>query len=298
VTAPVALACGLATVDVVQTVDHVPAPDEKLVALATRVEAGGPALNAAMTAAVLGMPCRLVSAVGPSPLGDVVRAECADAGVQLVDVAGDGFVVPVASVLVTAGTGERAVASGAVGDGATAEPLGAAELAVVLHGVAAVLVDGHHLPVSVPLAEAARAGGIPVVVDGGSWKPGLEALLAYADVLVASADFHAPAGDRLDDLLAVGPTWVARSAGAGPVEWRAADGSSGSVPVPEVDVVDTLGAGDVLHGALLADIARRGTADLRGRLTAAVAVATRSVGAPGARGWAADQRRWAPAERR
>ena len=70
--------------------------------------------------------------------------------------------------------------------------------------------------------------------------------------------------------------------------WRAADGSSGAVPVPDVEVVDTLGAGDVLHGALLADVGRRGMADLPGSLEAAVRVAARSVAAPGARGWAAD----------
>jgi hypothetical protein len=40
--APRVLACGLATVDVVQTVERVPAPDEKVVALGTRVDAGGP----------------------------------------------------------------------------------------------------------------------------------------------------------------------------------------------------------------------------------------------------------------
>mgnify|MGYP003467040397 CR=1 FL=1 len=72
------LACGLATVDVVQVVGHVPTSDEKVVAFATRVESGGPALNAALTSALLGMPCRLVTAVGRAPLAAVVRAECAE----------------------------------------------------------------------------------------------------------------------------------------------------------------------------------------------------------------------------
>ncbi len=51
-------------------------------------------------------------------------------------------------------------------------------------------------------------------------------------------------------------------------------------------VVDTLGAGDVLHGALLAAVARTGLEDLPAALTEAVGVASRSVGAPGALGWA------------
>lgn len=280
-----ALACGLATVDVVQTVERVPSADEKVVALSTRVEAGGPALNAAATAALLGMPCRLVTAVGGAPLAAVVRADCAAAGVELTDAAGDGFEVPVATVLLTRSTGERAVVSrGAPGPG-SALPADAVE--ALLHDVGAVLVDGHHLGVAVPLAAAARAHGIPVLLDAGSWKPGLPDLLASVDVLLASAAFRSPTGASSADLLALGPTWVARSAGSGPVRWAAADGSSGAVDVPAADVVDTLGAGDVLHGALLAELASHGRADLPTALERAVAVATRSVEAPGARGWAA-----------
>ncbi len=282
-----ALACGLATVDVVQTVERVPAADEKVVALATRVEAGGPALNAATTAALLGMPCRLATAVGATPLAAVVRADCASAGVELVDLAGDGFELPVATVLLTRSTGERAVVSrGALGPDAGAAPP-AGGLDDPLDGIRALLVDGHHLGVAVPLAAAARARGIPVLLDAGSWKPGLPDLLGSVDVLLASAAFHPPTGGSSADLLALGPSWVARSAGSGPVRWAAADGSSGSVGVPAADVVDTLGAGDVLHGALLAELARHGLVALPQALARAVEVATRSVGAAGARGWAA-----------
>ena len=273
-----ALACGLATVDVVQTVERVPAPDEKVVALATRVEAGGPALNAATTAALLGMPCRLVTAVGAAPLAAVVRADCAWAGVELADVAVDGFELPVATVLLTRSTGERAVVSrGALGPETAMAPAPDA-VDGLLDGIRAVLVDGHHLGVAVPLAAAARARGIPVLLDAGSWKPGLPDLMTSVDVLLASAAFHPPTGGSLADLLALGPTWVARSAGAGPVRWAAADGAEGSVDVPAVPhVVDTLGAGDVLHGALLAELARHDLADLPGALRRSVAVATRSV---------------------
>jgi sugar/nucleoside kinase (ribokinase family) len=280
------LACGLATVDVVQVVDRMPGANEKVVALGTRVEAGGPALNAAVTAALLGMPSRLATALGRSPLAEVVRADCAAHGVELVDVATEGFEVPVSSVLVTESTGERAVLSrNAVGVSSWAS----VDLAGVLDGVSAVLVDGHHLPVAVAVAAAAREHGIPVLADAGSWKPGLEALLAHVDVLVVSADLRVPSvtgRPDLADLLALGPTWVARSAGADPVRWLSADGTSGSVAVPTVEVVDTLGAGDVLHGAFLADLARHGSSDLPGALTRAVTVAARSVAASGARGWA------------
>lgn len=276
--------------DVVHTVEQVPGPNEKVVALETTTEAGGPALNAAVTASLLGMPPRLVSAVGRAVWGQVVRQDCASHDVALVDVAGEAFDLPVSTVLVTASTGERAVVSrNALGAPTVAAP-SAMELGGLLAGVTAVLVDGHHLALGTAVARAARERGIPVLLDGGSWKPGLQTLLAHVDVLVASADFHVPAhegaGD-LDSLLALGPTWVARTAGADAVRWMAREGTAGNVPVPQLQVVDTLGAGDVLHGALLADLGRRGTGDLPGSLAFAVDVASRSVTAAGARGWAA-----------
>lgn len=342
---PTVLACGLATLDVVQTVDHVPAPDEKLVATGLDVSSGGPAANAAVTCALLGVPARLLTRVGGGALGELVARDLADAGVDLVDLAPDGARPPVSTVLVTRATGERAVVS----VNATLAPAsGPADPTVpdgVWSDVAVVLVDGHHLDLAVVVAAQARRRGVPVVLDGGSWKPGLEALLAHVDVAVLSADFRvpdgvprpgrpvpdgaprpgapvAPAPDAADVLAAVlrlGPTVVARSAGPGPIEVATADGARARVPVPAVTVVDTLGAGDVLHGALAARLAARSPApsaaprttppappsttppptppatppafpadDVVPALTWAAVVASASCASPGARGWARD----------
>ncbi len=247
-------------------------------------------MNAAATAAALGVRTTLVSAVGSDPLANQVLRDLESAGVGLVDVAAPGFTPPMSTVLVIADTGERAVVSrNAVGvDGYAVDADTVAQS--WLDGVAAVLVDGHHLPIALAVARAAQRRGIPVLLDGGSWKPGLETLLALVDVAVVSADFRLPnaalAADVLDSLLALGPSWVARSAGADPVTWRSASGTGGMVAVPEVAVVDTLGAGDVLHGALLAELAWHGLADLPGALGRAVVVASASVATSGARGWA------------
>lgn len=290
-----ALACGLATVDVVHVVETVPRPDEKVVAASTTLSAGGPALNAALTASLLGVQTRLVSAVGSGPLAAVVARDYASCGVALSDVAPAGFEPPVSSVLVSQETGARAVVSrNAVGIVDYVD-LSDRRLAEWLDGVGAVLVDGHHLPVCVAVASAARALDIPVLLDGGSWKPGLENLLTHVDVAVVSDDFTVPDaggrhGDGLTSVLDLGPWWAARTGGPRPVRWARRDDTSGEVPVPAVDVVDTLGAGDVLHGALLAEVARGGTSDLPAALAAAVEVAARSVTAAGARGWAEGSR--------
>ena len=288
-TPPLLVCCGLATLDVVQRVAAVPGPDEKVVALGLDVTFGGPAANAAATAVALGVPSVLVTALGSGPVARLVQDGLVAAGVRVVDLAaGAPGDPPVSTVLVTAGTGQRAVVS----TNATSRPddLGpvAARESGVLDEATALLVDGHHLAAAVELAAAARRRGVPVLADGGSWKPGLERLLAHVGVAILSADFVVPGtdGDVLEAVAALGPSFVARSAGAGPVLLRLPSGAHDDVAPPVVpagEVVDTLGAGDVLHGAAGAALARG--ADPLAALREGVVAATDSVRHPGALGW-------------
>src|SRR5659263_261296 len=64
VSAPLLVCCGLVTLDVLQVVERLPAPDEKVVATDLDVGFGGPAANAAATAVALGVRTRLVTALG------------------------------------------------------------------------------------------------------------------------------------------------------------------------------------------------------------------------------------------
>lgn len=290
---------GLTTLDVVQVVGRLPRPDEKIVALSLEVSFGGPAANAAATAVALGVPTTLVTALGTGAVARLVADGLAEAGVDVVDLSPGTGQPPVSSVLVTAATGERAVVSV---NSTTAGDLGAAARALLpglLAGATAVLVDGHHLSAAVGVAAAARLGGVPVLLDGGSWKPGLGDLLAHVDHAVLSADFALP--ERDDDaayvgattpdrllarVAALGPTTVARSAGAGAVRLRLGEGDVVELrpePVPPDEVVDTLGAGDVLHGATAAALACG--EDLPTALRRGVEVATLSVRHRGALGW-------------
>jgi len=283
--------CGLVTLDVVQTVDAVPGPDQKVVADGLDVRFGGPAANAAATAVALGVPTRLVTAIGTGPVADLVRAGLREAGVEVVDLAaGTPATPPVSTVLVTRSTGERAVVS--VNGTGSPDLAAAARTALAdgaLDGATAVLVDGHHLGAAVPVAAAARDARVPVALDGGSWKPGLGDLLAHVDHAVLSADFRLPDAEG-DVLAALAARWpvrsVARSAGGGALRYVERGGAEARVEVavvPPDEVVDTLGAGDVLHGALAAELARG--AGIAGALGAGTRVATESVRHRGALGW-------------
>jgi len=292
----VLVCCGLTTLDVTQVVDRLPMPNEKLTGRELTVAFGGPAANAAATAVALGVPATLVTGVGSGPVAQVVRAKLAAAGVRLVDLLEEQDVdPPISTVLVTASTGERAVVS--VNDARPrsydAVPDG------VLSGAGTLLVDGRLVEAAIPLARAARAAGLRVMIDGGSYKPGTEELLAECDVAIVSADFHLPDDGSpttadpgsLEDLAAIaagGPVFVARSAGEGQIA-TLVEGAVVGVDVPRAArVVDTLGAGDVLHGAFAAAWHSWRGEELAA-LRFAARVATASVEHAGARGWVADE---------
>jgi sugar/nucleoside kinase (ribokinase family) len=288
VSAAPALFAGLCTVDVIQAVEKVPAADEKATALRQTVAAGGPATNAAVTYAHLGGRATLLTGVGKHALAAGVRTDVARSGVKLVDATPDRREPPpVSTILVTAATGERAVVSTNAAGYSLDPPAGLLDL-VGQHK--AVLVDGHHADLARAVLVAARWAGIRTMLDGGSWKPNTPGLLPYLDVAVCSADFHAPGTEDADEVLAYlrghGVTAAAVTDGSAPVRWSVGD-ATGEVEVPVVEVVDTLGAGDVFHGALLHAL---GTGPLdpttfAAALTRAAAVAARSCASFGTRDW-------------
>ncbi|GAA0805560.1 ribokinase [Spirilliplanes yamanashiensis] len=272
---------GLATVDLVYRVDRLPGVDEKAQATAFDVAAGGPAANAAVTAAALGADVTLITAIGAHPLGALIRADLAACGVEVADVAPDATAPPpVSAVTVLEGTGERTIVSRNAGDVAAGVPEGL-DRAVAAAG--AVLVDGHHPALAVAAAQAAHRAGRPVVLDAGHWRPVFAELLPLADVAACSAAFRHPDGaDPLD----LGSRHVVVTRGPRPVLWRSRDGRAGEVAVPVVAAADTAGAGDAFHGALAVAVARDpAVADLPAALRRAVAVAAVRVQHAGPRAW-------------
>ncbi|RZS90930.1 sugar/nucleoside kinase (ribokinase family) [Motilibacter rhizosphaerae] len=279
---PTALLAGLATVDLVHVVRRFPAPDEKVRAESQELAAGGPAANAAVAYAALGGRARLLTALGSSALAAVAHEDLRTHGVEVVDLAAGSPEPPPVAACAVDEHGARTVVS--VGAAASAVTLASVDL----EDASVVLLDGHHPLVALEVARAARASGVPVVLDAGSWKPVLADLLPLVDVAVCSAGFRVPgsSGD-LEDVLAAGASSVAVTAGGGPVRWH--DGrSAGEVPVAAVPVVDTLGAGDAFHGAFAWATATRPGRALPERLGFAAAVAGVRVGVAGARAWLAD----------
>ncbi|AIJ26909.1 PfkB family carbohydrate kinase [Amycolatopsis methanolica] len=266
------LLAGLCTVDLVQRVAELPSPGEKVQSLGVEVAAGGPATNAAVTVAALGEEAVLVTALGRHPLAGLARADLSAHGVRIVDIAPEQDEPPaVSAVAVRDRDGERTVVSRNAGANPGAMP---SELP---DGVRAVLVDGHLPRLALGVARWARERGVPVVLDAGSWKPVLDELLPLVDIAACSAQFRAPG----PGLLERGVPTVVVTNGPGPVRWETSD-DAGEIEVPRMPAVDTLGAGDVWHGALVYGVGRFGLPEL---IRFANEVAAEKVRHAGPRTW-------------
>lgn len=270
---------GLATLDVIHRAAR-PERDQKVTAVRQDVAAGGPAANAAVTAAALGVRPVLVTALGTSAVGTAARAELERHGVEVHDVARTGHDLAVSAVLVDDATGERSVVSA---DGAlTRVPGPHREDLAALPAPDVVLLDGHHPEIARGVLAHVRSlrRRPPIVLDAGRWRPVFADLLPEADVIACSAAFRVPEG-REDWYAGLdGATVVTH--GPAPVDWRTAD-ARGTVEVPAVRAVDTLGAGDAFHGALTVALAMG--AELPEACAEAVRVASLRVQHLGPREW-------------
>lgn len=280
---------GLCTVDVVQRVVELPAPGEKVQSRGVEVVAGGPAANAAVAVAALGGRSQLVTVLGAHPLGTLARDDLEAHGVRVRDVRPELLSPPaVSAISVRERDGERVVVShNAAGVSAGPQP----DWSELLAGAHALLVDGHHPELAVAAARAARGRRIPVVLDAGSDKPVMHTLLPLVDVCACSAGFRLDrAGARATERAVhdLGVPVVLRTDGGKPVRWSAGR-KSGEVRPPDVIARDTLGAGDVWHGALAHGIATLGRVpgadDLPRLVDQANRLAATRVAHVGARAW-------------
>lgn len=276
---------GLVTIDLIYTVEDLPQSDEKLSVAGQLVSAGGPATNAAVTFAALGGRAELVTAVGSHPMATPIRNDLRWHSVRVHDLARSRQEIPpISSIMVVRGSGARAVVSAnavvfahALGEFAPAW----------LEDAAILLVDGHYMRIAIAAARLARERRIPVVMDSGSWKEGMAELLPLVDIAICSDDYRPPecrdTQDVIEFLRARNIRQVAITSGGSPI--RLLDhGRRGRVAVEAMRPVDTLGAGDILHGAFCWYACQPGVS-FRDALVRAARVASYSCQFRGTRQW-------------
>jgi len=240
---------GLSTIDIVYSVDRFPSANTKIVAQTQNTFIGGPATNASIAFSRLGAKPTLITAVGRNTLANAIREELQRQSVQLVDLNSQFDGEPVISSIFVDKKGHRNIVS--ANTMRIALPTAEVDRDACAQA-RVILVDGHYRQACQVWAAAAREQKIPVVLDGGSWKDGTEEMLKSVQTAICSADFRPPGCKSKDDVVEylknAGVARIAITDGPEPIQFVAGP-SSGTITVPQVDVVDTMGAGDIFHGA-------------------------------------------------
>ena len=259
-TQPRVLFVGRVTLDVVYSLEHFPSEDTKTFAQAIHVAPGGPAANAAITHALLGGKAQLMTAIGRGPWAATVRDELERLGIELIDQAeGTPYETPLTTVLVNAAQATRTIVN-------PPQP------EIELHRPERwnhrwgdppelLLTDGFHLAETLPLLRVLQAGGSHICLDGGSWKPGTEKLARLLSVAICSERFVVPEASAAPDSAALawfvekGVPQIAITRGAKPIiSWD--HGRRFEIEVPEINAVDTTGAGDLYASGFLFGLTR------------------------------------------
>jgi ribokinase len=273
---------GSINADLVVRAERLPGPGETVAGGEFSRHGGGKGANQAVAAARMGARVTLVGAVGDDELGAEALAALDAEGIDTSAVARlAGVPTGVALIAVdAAGENQIAVASGA---NAALDP-DTIEAAVRGLGDGIVLMS-HEVPEPVVLAGARAASGI-VVLNPAPARPVDGALCGLGPLLTPNASEAAELTGRSDPEQAARA--LAERTGAPVLVTIGAEGvllldggRAERLAAPQVDAVDTTGAGDTLNGALAAALA--GGRDLREAAELAVAAASLSTRAAGAR---------------
>lgn len=251
---------GHAALDHCFEISAFPSSPTKTPARAYRTISGGMAANASIAAARLGARVRLHGAVGDDDAGSFLVHRLMHCGVdcaQLQRVRGAASSV---SAVVIDAQGERQIYNHRGDALSRATPLDAQ----VLQGCDVLLADPRWMAGAVSALRWARENGVPSVLDGDlSPREDLQVLAALAGWSVFSeaglTSFAPGAGvaEGLAAALAAGAELAAVTLGARGVCWQRRGGALLSLPAFAVQAVDTNGAGDAFHAALVVAIAVR-----------------------------------------
>jgi ribokinase len=257
-------------------VGSLPCPGETILASSFTCAPGGKGGNQAVAAARAGAQVQFVGAVGDDPAGEQLRAHLRASGVGL-----DGTVLlrgpSGTAIVVVDANGENTIV---VAPGANGRLTLAAAHAREVIAACDVLLTQLEIPVMTAVAAAreARAAAAIVVVNAspaGQDRSSLEELAAVADVVIAN--------EAEADEWPWRPTHLVVTLGARGASYLGIDGQF-AVPAPEVEPVDTTGAGDVFAGVLAANWPRNpgSPAERRVALRRACAAGALATLVPGA----------------
>lgn len=251
---PRILCIGIPVRDLTFRVGGVPARGSKVNATHLDEICGGNALNAAIGIVRLGGRASICG-----PMGDAretssrfIFEKLAHEGIDTKHLMHmPGLVTPVSSVMVDP-SGERTIVT-------FRDPelwkVRLPSTEVLLEDCAAILTESRCAGFCTDLCAEARRRGIPVIVDVDRAMSLREGLLTASSHLVFSSEPLQETADVTDDghalkkIAKLTPSFLAGTRGPKGTIWLDEQGNLQETPAFPVHTVDTLGAGDVFHGA-------------------------------------------------
>lgn len=246
------LCVGHASYDLIFIVDYYPAADEKVFANDFLACGGGPAANAAVQISKLGGKSAFAGYLGNDLYGEKHLQEFMELGVNTSLIVHGDSPTPLSTILVKP-DGKRSL----INYKGQTKPLADGSIDFSHVRPKAILFDGHEPHISLPLAEYAKNGNIPTILDAGSLNSGTQALLSKVDYAVCSEKFALQLTGNVETALQqisqVAPVAVITLGEHGLI-WQRQD-EKGRLPALKVKAVDTTGAGDAFHGAFAYGVA-------------------------------------------
>ena len=207
---------------------------------------GGPAANAAITYAILGGNATLVTCLGNSTIAKAIKLELSqDYQVNVIDVRrrNERFAKRIQCVSQYGKSNPHYLEWTA-----TIFDSEGIEYEAFISDADFCLSDCNLPEVTVELLKKCRKHQKKIVLDSGSWKPHFPVCLPLADEIIASVNCKPQQGDLLSYLEDTAVKNIAITDGENDTQWFEKS-KQGTIKIPKVQAVDTLAAGDVLHGA-------------------------------------------------
>lgn len=259
-TAPRILCIGMPVRDLILRVEALPERGDKANASHVAEVCGGNAINAAIAIARLGGRVAFAGPMGdPQEMSSAfILAQMAQEGIDTTHIVRmPGLSTPVSAIMIEP-DGERTLT---IFRDPALWTVKLPEAGAVLAGCQAVLVESRCAAFATPLCVEARRRGIPVIVGvdrAMALQDGL--LTAASHLLFASAQLQETAGiaddgAALKRLAELTPAFLAATRGAQGTIWLNEAGAPEEAAAFPVQALDTLGAGDVFHGAFALGIA-------------------------------------------
>ncbi|WP_163711814.1 PfkB family carbohydrate kinase [Mangrovibacterium lignilyticum] len=246
---PQVLFAGLTTLDMQYQVDQFPGSNEKVKCKPPDILVGGPAANAAAAFAFLNGDSLLLTAIGANSFYQFIDEDFKRFGIRAIDFIEGKKVNPVFASVITSSNGDRTILSHHPENHKL--DLSFADL-LIEEKPAAILVDGFYPDMTLSLCRAAKEQNITTIFDGGSWKPHLSDLIPLLDLVICSAEFMPPGCSTHQDVFEYfrnqGITQIAISRGEKSILY-CEGGDIQEIQTVNQQIIDSLGAGDFLHGA-------------------------------------------------